>query len=115
MHYRRIGASLWVIGAVLAVAIPAAVADPYSPTTVILQTAPTAPKNPNETTTAAKTNYEKREICRPQQVTGTRIAQMVCMTESQMDARRKGSQAWKSELDLQRDRGPPPGGGVTGG
>jgi hypothetical protein len=112
MHHRLLGLSISVCVAMLA--LPAStVADEMPGTTIVLQTAP--PKDPNVTDEAAKTNYEKRRICQPQEVVGSRIPRMVCTTQSQNDARRRADQAWKQSLDLTRDRQPPPGGGVVGG
>ncbi|HTO58706.1 MAG TPA: hypothetical protein VMJ74_12965 [Pseudomonadales bacterium] len=77
--------------------------------------APAEPPTVTETTAAANSNYENRRICRAQTVTGSRIPQTVCSTQSQMDARRKHDQAWKNALDIQRLRVAPPGGGVVSG
>jgi hypothetical protein len=112
MHYPRTSILFWLC-ATFAIATPAAADDMRSSTTV-LQTQPTT-QNPNETTTAAKSNYQKRQVCQAHQVTGTRIAKTVCMTEAERDARRKNDQDWKNSYDLMRDRQPPPGGGVKGG
>ena len=73
------------------------------------------PANATETTAAAHSNYANRPICRTQTVTGSRIPQTVCSTQSQMDVRRKQDQAWKNALDIQRLRVAPPGGGVSSG
>jgi hypothetical protein len=105
--------SFWVCAATLPLGAATAAAEPPGTSTIILQTAP--PKDPNVTDEAAKTNYEKRQVCQPQQVIGSRIPRTVCATQSQMDARRKADQAWKQSLDLTRDRQAPPGGGVVGG
>ena len=71
--------------------------------------------NTTETISAANSNYVNRRICRAQTVTGSRIPQTVCSTQSQMDTRRKHDQAWKNALDIQRLRVAPPGGGVVSG
>jgi len=68
-----------------------------------------------ETSEAAKSNYNNKLVCHSQTVVGSRIPRTICATKSQVDARRKADQAWKQTLDMERDRLPPPGGGVVGG
>jgi hypothetical protein len=93
-----------VLAAVFAVSAPVAADEPEAPPPPAAQTAE-----------AAKTNYHNRLICHSQTVTGSRIPSTTCATQSEIDARRRADQAWKQNLDLQRTRLPPPGGGVVGG
>jgi hypothetical protein len=113
MQYPRLDPAPLIFGALLLVDVPAAADDLPNTSTIILQTAPE--KDPNTTAEAAKTNYERRQICHSQEVIGSRIPRTVCASQSQIDARRKADQAWKQSLDLIHDRQPPPGGGVVGG
>jgi len=110
MQRSELSIALIVCVAALSARVPIAAADdPENATAETVQASTPAA----ETSSAAKNNYNNRLICQSQTVIGSRIPRTTCATRSQIDARHASDEAWKRSLDSQRDRLPPPGGGVV--